>query len=93
MNKLRDDTANQTYPTIQLATAQFNQVTATGHSDQKHFPIGILNSGIDVPKYGRNIDNHTDINPQEPIVTTIPESSKTNNCDIFDLVNRKLDLT
>ena len=32
------------------------------------------------------------MNPQESIVTTIVESNRANNCDIFDLVNSPLDL-
>ena len=54
-------------------------MTGPGHNDRNHFPIGSLNSGIDVPRSGRNIDNRTSMKPQEPIVTTIPDSNREKN--------------
>ena len=71
-NTLRTDTDNRTDPTIQPTIVHIDQATKRVQSDQNHFPIGILNSGIGVPIYGRNIDNHTGMNPQGPIITTIP---------------------
>ena len=68
-------------------------MTGPGHSDQNHLPIGSLNSGIDVPRSGRNIDNPTGMNPQGPIVITISESNRANNCDIFNLVRKTSHLT
>ena len=55
-------------------------------------PLRILNSGIDVPRSGRNIDNCTGMNPQGPIVTKIPEYNRANNCNIFKLIIKPLDL-
>ena len=46
--------------------------TGPVHSGWNHFPIRSLNSGIDVPRSVRNIYNRTGVNPQGPIVTTIP---------------------
>ena len=71
-NPFRADTLNRTDPTIQPTTAHCNQAAGLGHSDKNHFPLVILDSGTDVPKSGWNIDNRTGINPQGPIVTTIP---------------------
>ena len=40
----------------------------------------------------QNINNHTGMNTQGPIMTTIPESSISNNFGIFDLVKRTPDI-
>ena len=74
-NKLRSDTASQTNTTIQQTLFHIKKVTGLGHSDWNHFPIGSLNSGIDVPRPGRNIDKQPRMYPQGPIVTTIPDSN------------------
>ena len=87
-NPFRTDTENCTDPTIKPTAVHFNQATKLGHIDWKHFLLGSLDSGTYVTRYGRNIDNHTEMNPQTPIVTTIPESSRSNNCNIFDSDSR-----
>ena len=63
VDTLRTDTANQTDLTIQPTIFHLNQATGPGHNERNHFPIGGLNSGIDVPRSGRNIDNPTGMNP------------------------------
>ena len=45
----RTYTDNRPDPTIQPTIVHFKQVNGLGNSDQKHFPIGILNSSIDIP--------------------------------------------
>ena len=92
-NTLRTDTENRTDPTIQPKILHPKQATEMVHSECNHFPIRNLNSGIDVTIYGRNIDNPTGMNPQGPIGTTIPESNRANNCNIFDLVISTSDLS
>ena len=54
-------------PTIQTTIPQSNQVTRWGHSDWEFPPLGILKSGTDVKSgiFGRNINNHTGVNPQD----------------------------
>ena len=89
---LRTDTVNRTDPTSQPTIFHLKQEAGTGHNDQNHSPIGSLNSCIDVPRSGWNIDNRTVIKPQGPIMTTITESNRANNCEIFDLVSKTLDL-
>ena len=91
-NTLRTGTAIHTHPNIQPTIFHTKKMTRTGKSDRKYFPIGNLNSGIDVPRSGRNIDNRTGINPQGPIMTTITESDGANNCDIFKSVSRTSDI-
>ena len=91
-NTLRAYTENWTDPTIQPTIIHFKQVTGPGHSDPNHFPIKSLNIGTDVPRSGRNIDNHTRMNPQGPIVNINPESNGSNNFNIFDSVSRASDL-
>ena len=54
-------------PTIQTTIVHLKESTRLGHIDQNHFLVSSLNSGIYVPRSGRNIDNHTGMNPQEPI--------------------------
>ena len=78
-NTLRTDTENRNYATIQPTIFHLNQATRPRHSDQDHFPIRNLNSGIDAPISGQNIDNCTGMNPQVPILTTIPYSNRANN--------------
>ena len=58
-NTLSTGTAYQTDPTIQLTIFHLNQATWPGHSDQNHFPIQSLNSGIDFPRFMCNIDHRT----------------------------------
>ena len=74
---------NHTEPTIQSTVVHPNQENRPGNSDQNHFATGILNSVIDVPIYGHNIDNRTGMNPQWPITITTPESNRSKNCNIF----------
>ena len=62
-NTLRTDTENWMDLTIQPTIFHLNQATGPGHNERNHFPIGCLNSGIDVPRSGRNIDNPTGMNP------------------------------
>ena len=62
-NTLKYGTKNRTNPTIQPTIFHFKQSTKQGNSDWNHSPIGSLNSGIDVPRSGRNIDNRTGMNP------------------------------
>ena len=69
-NTIRTDTSNWTELTCQLSIFHLKQETGIGHSDWNHLPIRILNSSIAVPRYRWNIDNHTGMNPQGPIVTT-----------------------
>ena len=92
-NPIRTDTENLMDSTIQPTIVQLNWATATGHIDQNHSLLGTLDSGTDVPRSGRNIDNHTEMNPQGPIMNTIPKSNRANNCNIFNLVIRNFDLT
>ena len=92
-NTLRSDTVNIIDPTIKPIIVHFKQKTGLGHSDWNHPPIGRFISSIDVPRYWRNIDNRTGMNPQGPIVTLITESNRENNCNIFDLVRRTSDIT
>ena len=91
-NTLKAETENLAEPTIQPTIIHCDRETGTGHSDRNHLLIGILNSGIDVPISGWNIDNHTGMNPHGLIVTTIPESNISNNCYIFDSVRRTSDI-
>ena len=72
LNPFRTDTEICTDPIIQTTIVQFNQATLPGHNYRNHFPILSLNSGINVPISGRNIDNPTEMKLQGPIVTTIP---------------------
>ena len=88
-NTLRTDKVNQKEPTIQPTIFHLKQATGPGHSDKNHLPIDSLNSGIDVPKYGQNIDNRTRMIPQETIATTITESNIANNYDIIYFINKK----
>ena len=87
---LRTDTDNWAEPNNQLTIVHFKQATGPRHNGRNYIPIGILNSGIDVTRYVRNIDNHTGMKPQGPIVTTIPESNREKNCSIFDLIRKTL---
>ena len=85
---LKADTENWKDTTIQQTIFQFKQANVPGNSDLNHFLIGSFNSGIDVTRPGRNIDNRTGVNPQGHIVTIIPESNRANNCNIFDSIRR-----
>ena len=87
MNTLRNDTDNRTDPTTQPTIFHLKQSTLTRHSDRNHFPIGILDSGIHVPRSGWNIYNRTGMNPQRPIGNTITYSNISNNCNISDTVS------
>ena len=89
---IRTDIANRMDPTSRPTIAHLNQATVPGHNDPNHFPIGILNSGIDFPRSGNNIDNRTGMKPQGPTVTTIPDSNRANNCSIFESVSIALDI-
>ena len=92
MNPFRTHTVNQTDPAIQKITVWSNLETEPGHSDWEYFPLESLESGTDVPRSGRNIDNRTGMNSQVPIVTTILESNITSNCNIFNSFRRDLDI-
>ena len=87
-NPFRTETANQRDPTIQPTIVPFKQANVPGNSDHKYFPIGSLNSGMDVPRSAQNIDNLTDMNPWGTIVTTKPEYNRENNCNVLELVIR-----
>ena len=89
---LRTEKVNRTDPTSQPTIVHLKQATGPGHNERNHFPIRIFNSGIDVPRSGRNIDNHTGMKPKGPIMTKISESNRVNNCYIFDSVNKTLDI-
>ena len=89
-NPSMDGTLNCTDITIQPAIDHFNQATGPVHSDHNHFPLGSLNSGTGFPRSGRNIVKYSGMNPQVPIVTTIPDSDRSNHCNVFDLVIRPL---
>ena len=62
-NPFRADTANCMYPTIKSIISCFKQSNGPVHCDQNYDPLRSLNSGIDVPISGRNIDNRTGMNP------------------------------
>ena len=64
-NPFRNHKANRKKPTIQPTIVHFNQATVPGHSDWDYFPLGSLDSGTDVPISGRNIYNHTGMNPTD----------------------------
>ena len=85
-NPFRTNTTNRTDPNIQPTTVHCKQATVLGHSDQYHTPLWSLDSGTDVPRSGRNIDNRTSMNPEGPIVTTIPYSNSAGNFNILYLV-------
>ena len=89
---LRTDTENWTDPTSQSTIFHLNQATGLGHNDRNHLPISSSNISIDVPRYGCNIDCHTGMKPQGPIVTTIPESNRANNYVIFNSVSKTSDI-
>ena len=78
-NPFRTEIANQTDPTIQPTVTHFNQLIGMLHSYWNHFCLGSLDSGTDVPRSKRNIDNHTGMNPHEIIITTISVSNRSNN--------------
>ena len=89
---LRTDTVNLMDPTGQPKIVHIKKATGQGKNDQNPFPIGSFNVGIDVLIYRQSIDNPNGMKPQGPIVTTIPESNRSNNCDIFKLVRKMSDL-
>ena len=78
--------------TIKPTIAHLKRATVPVHSGCNHFPIGSFNSGIDVSRSGRNIDNLTGMNLQGPIVTTIPYYNRANKCNMLDSVIRTSDL-
>ena len=90
MNMPRTDTSNRMDPTNQQTIIHFKQVNGLGHSDCNHFPIGILEKFIDVYRSWRNIDKCTRMNLQGPILTTILFSIRTNKCEIFSWLERRL---
>ena len=92
-NPFRTDTENQREPTIKPTIVQFKQETGPGHIYRNHFPLRILDSGTDITRYGRNIDNHTGMNPWGPNGTIIPESNRANNCKNFDFIRRILNFS
>ena len=55
----RSDTEDCTDPTIQQTIVHFNQETGLGHSYRNHSPFVSFDSGTDVPRSMRNIDNRT----------------------------------
>ena len=92
-NPFRTHTANWTDSTIQPTIVHSKKATGLGHRDGEFFPLGSLDSVTDVPRSGRNFDNHTGINPQGHIVNTIPESRSVSNCNISDSARRTSDIT
>ena len=62
-------------PTIQPTIVHSNQANGWGHSDWYYFPIMSLKNGTDVRsgESGYNIDNRTEVNPQGPVRTIIPD--------------------
>ena len=92
-NTLRTNTVNRRGPTIQPTIIHLNQATRMGHSERNHFLIGSFNSGIGVPRSRCTIDNHSRMNQQVSIVTTIQESNKAKNCDSLNLFIRMLYLS
>ena len=76
VNPFRTETANQKDPIIQPTIVHLKQSNVPGNSDQKYFPIGSLNSGMDVPRSAQNIDNHTEMKPYGTKVIIIPESNR-----------------
>ena len=91
-NTLKIDTANLKDTTIQLTIVNLKQSTIPRHSDRNHFPIYSLNSFIEVTIFGQNVDNRNGMNPEGPIVATFPNYNIANNCNIFDLVIKTLDI-
>ena len=89
---LKNYISNRTDPTSQPTILNLNKSTGPRHKDRNHFSIRSLNSGIDVPRSGRNIDNRTGMKPQGPIVTTIPESNRAKKYNIFNLYNKTSDI-
>ena len=87
-NTIRNKIANCMDPIIQPVIAHPKQSTEPGHSEQNRFPIRSLNIGIGVTIPGKNIDNHTGMNPHGTIVTTTPESNRSNNFNIFESTRR-----
>ena len=77
-------------PIIQPSIVHTNRATGPEHSCQNHFPIGILNSGIDFPRSRCHIDNRTDTNPQGTIGIPHPQVTRTRmrKCNIFNSVIR-----
>ena len=84
---------NWTDPTSPPTIIHLKQETGPQQNDQNQFPIRILNSGIDVPRSGLNIDNCTGMKPQGPIMNTIPESNRVKNLDILDSFRKTSDLS
>ena len=91
-NPFRNNTENWADHTIKPTIVHFNQYTGPGNSDWDLYPLGSLDSGTDVTRSGRNIDNRTGMNPKGPIVTTILESNSASNCNIFEYVRGTLGL-
>ena len=60
---LRTDIENWTDTTTQPTIFHLKKSNGLGHIEPNPFPIGSLNSGIDVPISGRNIDNRTGMKP------------------------------
>ena len=92
-NPFKTYKANQMNPNIQPNIFHLIHLTGPVHSGWIHFPISILESGIDVPIYRQNIGNSNEMNPQGPILTMIPESNRENNCNIFDFIRRTSDIS
>ena len=88
INTISNDTPNWTDSTIQPTIVHLKQATGTGHSNRNHFPIRILNSGIDVTRSRQNIYNRTGMKPKESITTTMPEYNRANNCNILNSVRK-----
>ena len=61
-NLLVSETVNNMDPNIQPTVVQLKKETVPVHSDLNHFPIRSFNSGIDVTRSGRNIDNRNGMN-------------------------------
>ena len=91
-NTLRTDTVNWKDPNIQPTIVHLKQATGLGHSDRNHFLNRLVNSDIYIPRYVGNIDNRTGMDPQGPIMNTVPKSNRSSIYNIFKSVNRTFDI-
>ena len=92
-NSFRNHTENQTDPTIQPIIVHSNQSTRPVHSDWYYLPLRSLDSGTDVPRSRRNIDNLTGMKTQGHIGNMIPESNSASKCEIFKSTRRTYDIS
>ena len=76
----------------QFSNIRSKRATRRGNSDWGYLPLSSFDSGPDVLISWWNIDNHTGMNPQGPIVTTIPYLNSASNYNIFNSIIKTLDL-